>query len=136
VHETFYRLSCQSRTLETETNEKLQDVYQKLLQAGVDRHESEREVKLKETLKNLQSIFPGVRGRLVDLCQPTARKYETAVAVVLGRNIDAVVVDEERTAIECIEARLAHLRDCAKGNLTLSISTCAINVLVRPLSSH
>jgi chromosome segregation ATPase len=45
----------------------------------------------------------GVRGRVMDLCKPTARKYETAVSVVLGRNIDAIVVDEERTAIECIE---------------------------------
>jgi len=45
----------------------------------------------------------GVRGRLVDLCKPTQRKYETAISVILGRNIDAVVVDEERTAIDCIE---------------------------------
>jgi structural maintenance of chromosome 1 len=75
----------------------------------VDQRESEREIKLKETLSNLQRIFPGVRGRLVDLCQPTARKYETAVSTVLGRNIDAVVVDEERTAIDCIEVILHDL---------------------------
>ena len=47
------------RRLETETNEKLADVYQRLLQAGVDRTESEREAKLKETLSSLQRIFPG-----------------------------------------------------------------------------
>jgi hypothetical protein len=47
--------------LETETNEKLADVYQRLLQAGVDRNESEQEVKLKETLSSLQRIFPGER---------------------------------------------------------------------------
>src|SRR5690606_4215336 len=45
----------------------------------------------------------GVRGRIVDLCKPIARKYETAVSVILGRNIDAIVVDEEKTAIDCIE---------------------------------
>lgn len=45
----------------------------------------------------------GVRGRVVDLCKPTQRKYETAVSTVLGRNIDAIVVDEEKTAIDCIE---------------------------------
>ena len=49
----------------------------------------------------------GVRGRVIDLCKPTQRKYETAVSVVLGRNIDAVVVDEEKTAIECIEVTTA-----------------------------
>lgn len=91
------------RKLEAEADEKLQSVYQQLLQAGVDRNESEREIRLKETLANLQRIFPGVRGRIVDLCKPIARKYEAAVAVVLGRNIDAIVVDEEKTAIDCIE---------------------------------
>lgn len=79
------------------------NIYQQLLQAGVDKNESEREARLKETLSNLQRIFPGVRGRVVDLCKPSQRKYEAAVSVVLGRNIDAVVVDEEKTAIDCIE---------------------------------
>jgi len=49
----------------------------------------------------------GVRGRVIDLCKPTQRKYETAVSVILGRNIDAVIVDEEKTAIECIEVRFS-----------------------------
>ncbi|KAI8982948.1 condensin complex subunit SMC1 [Trametes punicea] len=100
--------------LERETNEKLADVYEKLTQAGVDQQESQREVRLKETLVNLQRIFPGVRGRLVDLCKPTQRKYETAVAVVLGRNIDAIVVDEEKTAIDCIE----YMRNQRAGQAT------------------
>ncbi|KAH9930814.1 cohesin complex subunit psm1 [Amylocystis lapponica] len=102
------------RQLETEINEKLLDVHQKLLQAGVDQRESEREVRLKETLANLQRIFPGVRGRVVDLCKPTQRKYEMAVSVVLGRNIDAVVVDEEKTAIDCIE----YMRNQRAGQAT------------------
>lgn len=109
--------------LEMETNEKLADVYHRLLQAGVDRTESEREVKLKETLSNLQRIFPGVRGRVVDLCKPTQRKYETAVSVILGRNIDAVVVDEEKTAIECIE----YLRTQRAGQATfLPLDTISV----------
>ncbi|KAH0579770.1 hypothetical protein H2248_002607 [Termitomyces sp. 'cryptogamus'] len=100
--------------LEAEADEKLQGVYQQLLQAGVDRNESERELRLKETLANLQRIFPGVRGRVVDLCKPIARKYETAMSVVLGRNIDAVVVDEEKTAIDCIE----YMRNQRAGQAT------------------
>ncbi|KAJ8594932.1 RecF/RecN/SMC protein [Rhizopogon salebrosus TDB-379] len=113
--------------LETETNEKLADVYQRLLQAGVDRNESQREAKLKETLSSLQRIFPGVRGRVIDLCKPTQRKYETAVSVILGRNIDAVIVDEERTAIECID----YMRTQRAGQATFlpldTISTKPIN---------
>jgi structural maintenance of chromosome 1 len=47
------------RKLEAETGEKLEGVHHQLLQAGVDRNESEREVRFKETLANLQRIFPG-----------------------------------------------------------------------------
>ncbi|KAI9569904.1 hypothetical protein HD554DRAFT_2088472 [Boletus coccyginus] len=109
--------------LETEANEKLTDVYQRLLQAGIDRTETEREVKLKETLASLQRVFPGVRGRVVDLCKPTQRKYESAVSVILGRNIDAVVVDEEKTAIECIE----YLRTQRAGQATfLPLDTISV----------
>ncbi|KAI0808015.1 condensin complex subunit SMC1 [Fomes fomentarius] len=100
--------------LEQETNEKLVEIYEKLTQAGVDQQESQREARLKETLTSLQRIFPGVRGRVVDLCKPTQRKYETAVAVVLGRNIDAIVVDEEKTAIDCIE----YMRNQRAGQAT------------------
>ncbi|KAJ8585515.1 Smc hinge domain-containing protein [Rhizopogon salebrosus TDB-379] len=102
--------------LETETNEKLADVYQRLLQAGVDRNESERE-----------RIFPGVRGRVIGLCKPTQRKYETAVSGILGRNIDAVIVDEEKIAIECID----YIRTQRAGQATFlpldAINTKPIN---------
>lgn len=47
------------RKLQVECDEKLQNIYQKLLQAGVEKHESEKEAKLKETLANLQRLFPG-----------------------------------------------------------------------------
>ncbi|KAF8996172.1 condensin complex subunit SMC1 [Cyathus striatus] len=100
--------------LEAEANEKLEKIYQDLLQAGVDRHESEKQAKMREVLANLQRIFPGVRGRVVDLCKPIQRKYETAVSVVLGRNIDAIVVDEEKTAIDCIE----YMRNQRAGQAT------------------
>jgi chromosome segregation ATPase len=47
--------------------------------------------------------LPGdVHGRVIDLCKPTQTKYQTAVSVVLGRNIDGIVVNHEKTAIECI----------------------------------
>lgn len=43
-----------------------------------------------------------MHGRLIDLCQPANRKFDVALSIVLGRNIDAVVVEHEKTAIECI----------------------------------
>ncbi|KAJ7638242.1 condensin complex subunit SMC1 [Roridomyces roridus] len=89
--------------LEAQANEQLKNVYEQLHQAGGDIRESEKEIKLKETLASLQRLFPGVRGRVVDLCKPSQRKYETAVSVVLGWNIDAIVVDTEKIGIDCIE---------------------------------
>lgn len=72
----------------------------------------------------------GVRGRVIDLCKPTQRKYETAVSVVLGRNIDAVVVDEEKTAVDCIEVILFRTLLLVVLVLTLFSlhSTCVTNV--------
>lgn len=48
------------RKKETEINERLQDVFNKLLQAGVDKQESQRDAKLKETLSSLKRVFPGM----------------------------------------------------------------------------
>ena len=50
------------RKLHVEADEKLQNIYHQLLQAGADKHESDREAKLKETLASLQGIFPGPSG--------------------------------------------------------------------------
>ncbi len=51
---------------------------------------------------------------MIDLCKPTQRKYETAVSVILGRNLDAIVVDKEKTAIECIK----YMREQRAGQAT------------------
>lgn len=88
---------------EIETNENLRKCLEKLLQAKIDHEESERELKLRATVESLRRMFPGVSGRLVDLCQPTGKKFENAMTVVLGRHLDSIIVDSEQTAIECIQ---------------------------------
>jgi structural maintenance of chromosome 1 len=50
----------------------------------------------------MKRLFSGVRGRLTDLVSPIDRRYNTAVAVALGKHMDAVVVNAEATAFECI----------------------------------
>ncbi len=42
-------------------------------------------------------------GRLIDLCQPTQKKYQIAVTKVLGKNMDAIIVDSEKTGRDCIQ---------------------------------
>ncbi|RKP38630.1 cohesin complex subunit psm1 [Dimargaris cristalligena] len=86
-----------------EANEKLTGVLNKLAQARVDRRESERETKMRDCLESLKRIFPGVYGRISDLCRPSQRKYDAAVAVALGRHMDAIAVDKQSTAVECIQ---------------------------------
>lgn len=88
---------------EVETNENLRRTLEKLLQAKIDHEEGEREIKLRGTVESLRRMFPGVSGRLVDLCEPSAKKFENAMAIVLGRHLDSIVVDSEQTAIDCIQ---------------------------------
>ncbi|KAJ2109754.1 Structural maintenance of chromosomes protein 1 [Coemansia sp. RSA 922] len=88
--------------VEIELNEKLAGVLKELSQARADQRESAREAKLKDTIGTLQRIFTGVHGRLSELCKPTQHKYDVGIATVLGRHMDAIVVDRQATAIECI----------------------------------
>ncbi len=88
---------------ETETAESLRNVMERLLQAKIDREESEREIKLRTTVESLKRMFPGVHGRLLDLCAPTSKRFDGAALLALGRHSDSIVVDSEQTAIDCIQ---------------------------------
>ena len=113
--------------LKTELDEKLQQVLNKLVDAEYGRKQSDKELKLKTTIADMKRIFPGVRGRLSDLCKPKQKRYEIAVSTVLGRHFDAIVVDDEKTAKECIQ----FLREQRRGQATFipldTIQVKAIN---------
>ncbi|KAF7712478.1 Uncharacterized protein PECH_003094 [Penicillium ucsense] len=100
--------------MRTELEEKLQVVLKKLLEADDGKKQNEREIRAKELVSTLKRIFPGVKGRVSDLCRPKQKKYADAVSTVLGRHFDAIVVDNEKTAKECIQ----HLRDQRAGQAT------------------
>ena len=100
--------------LRAEKEEKLQEVLTKLLEAEDGRKQNEKDLRLKATIADMKRIFPGVKGRVSELCKPVERRYQTAVSTVLGRNIDAVIVENERTAIECIQ----YLREQRRGQAT------------------
>ncbi|KKK16815.1 hypothetical protein ARAM_005494 [Aspergillus rambellii] len=100
--------------MRTELEEKLQVVLKKLLEADDGKKQTEREIRAKELISTLKRIFPGVKGRVSDLCKPKQKKYAEAVSTVLGRHFDAIVVDNEKTAKECIQ----HLRDQRAGQAT------------------
>ena len=100
--------------LRTEKDEKLQEVLIKLLDAEDGRKQNEKDLRLKATIVDMKRIFPGVKGRVSELCKPVEKRYQTAVSTVLGRNFDAVIVENEKTAIECIQ----YLREQRRGQAT------------------
>ncbi|CAI5458597.1 unnamed protein product, partial [Closterium sp. Yama58-4] len=83
--------------------QRLEEAEAQLRELKADRRENERETRMAETVATMKRLFPGVHGRLSDLCKPTQRRFNMAVTVVMGKLFDAVAVDDERTAKECIE---------------------------------
>lgn len=82
---------------------RIDDVENQLRELKADRHESERDTKISQAVETLKRLFPGVHGRMIDLCKPTQKKYNLAVTVAMGRFMDAIVVEDEHTGKECIK---------------------------------
>ncbi|TKX27575.1 RecF/RecN/SMC N-terminal domain-containing protein 2 [Elsinoe australis] len=100
--------TMQSERLRTQQNrreieEKLQDVLRKLADARDSKQESEKDARMRDMVAQLKRLFTGVRGQLWSLCKPKQKKYNVAVSTVLGRHHDAIVVDTEKTAKDCID---------------------------------
>ncbi|KAL8964573.1 MAG: hypothetical protein Q9183_004357, partial [Haloplaca sp. 2 TL-2023] len=100
--------------IRTEKDEQLQEVLTKLLEAEDGRKQNEKDVRLRNTVADMKRIFPGVKGRVSELCKPIEKRYGVAVSTVLGRNFDAVIVENEKTAVDCIQ----YLRDQRRGQAT------------------
>ncbi|CAL9753590.1 unnamed protein product [Musa acuminata subsp. burmannicoides] len=83
--------------------QKLDEVDLQLRELKADKHESERDARLSETVQSLKRLFPGVHGRMTELCRPSQKKYNLAVTVAMGKFMDAVVVEDENTGKECIK---------------------------------
>uniref|UniRef100_A0A5F9D7P9 Structural maintenance of chromosomes protein 1A n=1 Tax=Oryctolagus cuniculus TaxID=9986 RepID=A0A5F9D7P9_RABIT len=87
-----------------EINKELNQVMEQLGDARIDRQESSRQQRKAEIMESIKRLYPGsVYGRLIDLCQPTQKKYQIAVTKVLGKNMDAIIVDSEKTGRDCIQ---------------------------------
>ena len=70
--------------------------------ARVDKHEDTRRKKKQDLVDNFKRVFPGVYDRLINMSQPIHKKYNVAITKQLGRYMEAIVVDSESTARECI----------------------------------
>ncbi|XAR61094.1 hypothetical protein NMG60_11034705 [Bertholletia excelsa] len=92
-----------SRTKHDMLKAKISEVENQLRELKADRYENERDARLSEAVEALKSLFPGVHGRMTDLCRPKQKKYNLAVTVAMGKFMDAVVVEDEHTGKECIK---------------------------------
>merc|ERR1711963_1120147 len=80
----------------------LESITSELGDARVDKHEETRRKKKQEIVENFKRVFPGVYDRLINMSQPIHKKYNVAITKQLGRYMEAIVVDTEVTARECI----------------------------------
>ncbi|KAI9597578.1 cohesin complex subunit psm1 [Syncephalis fuscata] len=120
---------------EIEVNEKLNVLLQRLMQASMAKRASDREKRFTNCVRDMKRIYPGVYGRVLDLCKPNQRKYDAAVSVALGKNMEAIIVDKQSTAIECIQ----YMREQRIGQATFlpldTLHTPTINERLRSLGS-
>jgi structural maintenance of chromosome 1 len=70
-----------------------------LADARVDERHAKNEEEKRKVLDYLTQTFPGVRGRVTDLCKVKQRTHELAITVVLESSMDSIVVEREETAM-------------------------------------
>eukprot|EP01060_Flectonema_neradi_P003670 TRINITY_DN12375_c1_g2_i1.p1 TRINITY_DN12375_c1_g2~~TRINITY_DN12375_c1_g2_i1.p1 ORF type:complete len:1295 (+),score=356.46 TRINITY_DN12375_c1_g2_i1:58-3885(+) len=68
-----------------------------------DRDESKSSLRMKQALQDMMKLFNGVRGRLCDLITIPSAKYKIAITVAMGKNMESIVTDTDRTAHECVQ---------------------------------
>ena len=100
------------RQKQEELQKNIEELEEFLQSARVSNRENEREKAQKETLDTLKRLFSGVRGRLLDLCKIRQNKYNVAVTVAMGSHMNSIVVDDRKTAMDCLQfiktERLGH----------------------------
>ncbi|KAH9644947.1 hypothetical protein HF086_010155 [Spodoptera exigua] len=93
--------SCRGRAAELQSQ--LEQVAAALGDARVDKHEEARRRKKQEIVESFKRDIPGVYDRMINMCQPTHKRYNVAITKVLGKYMEAIVVDTEKTARRCIQ---------------------------------
>ncbi|CUE66261.1 structural maintenance of chromosome family protein, putative [Bodo saltans] len=93
-------VQMQSRLVEQQ--EELHRVQQQLHELRFVKDDNKMNKRINEALQSLKALYPGIHGKLIDLCEVPQGKYRNAVTVAMGKNLEAVVVDNTDTAMGCI----------------------------------
>jgi len=114
----------------TALEEKLQEAATKLEAAESGRRQNEKEARTRNTVAELKRTYPGVRGRVAELCKPKQKKYDEAIIIAMGREFDAVIVDTEKTGMDCVqhlkERRIAPLTFIPLDNIKVTTGNSAV----------
>lgn len=103
MNNTHYHHFLVCRSKYENLKSKINEIENQLREFKADRYENDRDAKLSQAVETLKRLFPGVHGRMIELCRPTQKKYNLAVTVAMGKFMDAVVVEDEHTGKECIK---------------------------------
>ena len=95
-------VGCSKEKIQELQND-LEEVIRELGDARLDKHEENRRKKKQEIVDNFKRLYKGVYDRMINLCQPIHKKYNVAITKLLGRYMEAIVVDTEETARQCIQ---------------------------------
>ncbi|PZC85875.1 hypothetical protein B5X24_HaOG215237 [Helicoverpa armigera] len=101
IHRSADVGECRGRAAELQAQ--LEEVAAALGDARVDKHEEARRRKKQEIVESFKRDIPGVYDRMINMCQPTHKRYNVAITKVLGKYMEAIVVDTEKTARRCIQ---------------------------------
>eukprot|EP00487_Bulimina_marginata_P000471 TRINITY_DN10875_c0_g1_i1.p1 TRINITY_DN10875_c0_g1~~TRINITY_DN10875_c0_g1_i1.p1 ORF type:complete len:163 (+),score=24.15 TRINITY_DN10875_c0_g1_i1:112-600(+) len=84
-------------------NEKLSVLFEELKEMEIGIRDSAKEKEEYEVLQTLQKLFSGIYGRLSNLIDVRQARFKLAVAVGLGVNNDAVIVENKQIAMQCMD---------------------------------
>jgi len=87
----------------TRLHAELDSISEQLGDARVDKHEDTRRRKRQEIVQNFKNLYPGVYDRMINMCTPVHKRYNVAITKVLGKFMEAIVVDTEKTARQCVQ---------------------------------
>ncbi|KAI5727295.1 hypothetical protein M8J77_000374 [Diaphorina citri] len=94
-----------------ELQKELEQVIEELGDAKTDKHEDTRRKKKQELVENFKKAYSGVYDRMINMCHPVHKRYNVAITKVLGKYMEAIVVDSEKTARLCIQYLKDHQLD-------------------------
>lgn len=101
--EALQKTASEYQTKRDAIETQIDQINNTLRQAKDDRRKDKEEERIVNAIGALKRHFPGVKGRLVDLCRPSQNRYNLAVTVAAGKDMDAVVCDTKQTAFDCIK---------------------------------